>query len=368
MKTIHDLLSFSSTVQKISTGSALEEEHFIQHKHEESTLEALLASCLTGRPLLIVGEPGIGKSQVALAAAHLLQVPYYSYVIDERTDRDDVLFRYDAISRLGEAQMLGALQGCGVLQDNNQNTKGGAEALKEIKELLREDLDPAKFIFPGAMWWAFDPDGAEKVEREAVARLGLEYQDEHKSVFQRSYDGFKEDPTDCEVGSVVLIDEIDKADISVPNGLLECLSERQFRVPQINKVVKLKNHKKPPLIIFTSNRERDLPPAFIRRCVVHNMNTMDEEAERKNFLMDRARAWFDASVIDDKTVGDCIDRLIASREKAGEKSLYKPGASEFLDLLRILASDKYSGKAGEQEDVVKSLSKFTFDKYKISES
>ncbi|HYH67519.1 MAG TPA: AAA family ATPase, partial [Urbifossiella sp.] len=161
------------------------------HLFDEASVWAVRAALAANRPLLVRGEPGVGKSQLARAAAVWLNRPFLSVVVDVRTESQDLLWSFDAVHRLAQAQICGALK-----------VTNPAEWLGE-----------AKFVHPGKLWWAFDwkdaKDQAEKV------------QDPIPSCPETWKPGG---------GCVLLIDEIDKAESDVPNGLLEALGSRSFPV------------------------------------------------------------------------------------------------------------------------------------------
>ena len=105
-----------------------------RHRFAETDLWALRAALAAGRPLLVRGEPGIGKSQLARAAAQVLGLPFVYKVIDARCECSDLLYEYDAVARLAQAQIIGQT---GAPQD------------------WREQLLEAHFVRPGILWWAF---------------------------------------------------------------------------------------------------------------------------------------------------------------------------------------------------------------------
>src|SRR3954466_8336689 len=154
------------------------------HVFERETIQAVNAALAAGRPLLVRGEPGIGKSQLARAAAKCLGKAYIPHVVDSRTESRDLLWHFDAVERLAEAQLSGAL--------------------RENPETVRKRLEVQNYLRPGPLWWAFDWQDAEKQARLVQA----------SPPSQR-------DGGDSSKGCVVLVDEIDKAETDVPNGLLE---------------------------------------------------------------------------------------------------------------------------------------------------
>ena len=115
------------------------------HVYEERAVRALNAALAACRPLLVRGEPGTGKSQLARAAAHSLGRPLVSQVVDARTTARDLLWTFDAVARLGTAQLLGALR----------SVVGTAEGALERK------LNERNFVRPGPLWWALDWKEAE---------------------------------------------------------------------------------------------------------------------------------------------------------------------------------------------------------------
>ena len=282
------------------------------HRFTAETLWALDMALLTGRPLLIRGKPGIGKSQIARAAANVMQVPFLPHVIDERSERDDLLYQYDAVARLAEAQICSLFAG----------PTDSPEALSEIRGRLAEE----NVIRPGMLWWALNWDDAE--------RQGNKYSQHCRSCPAPANRG--EVPNDAPCSAVVLIDEIDKADPALPNGLLECLGTEGFRSVKLAQAVSVPKGGKRPLIIFTTNEERDLPPAFLRRCLVLTLRMPKEPEAAKRFLIEeRARVVFSAARISDSVCGQVADLVLSHRLKkvpgGGER-----GAAEFLDLVTAL--------------------------------
>ncbi len=126
-----NFLKFSSeTVPLHESKSGVERYHQFKSR-EVSAINAALAA---GRPLLVRGEPGVGKTQLAEAAAESLERAYYPHVVDSRTESRDLLYHFDAVMRLAEAQL------CGVLKD---------------RDLARQQLSVDRFVEPGPLWWAF---------------------------------------------------------------------------------------------------------------------------------------------------------------------------------------------------------------------
>ncbi len=208
-------------------------ETYVYH-HPDIAL-AVNVALITGRPLLIEGPSGCGKSTLALNIALSLGWRYYEHVVTNRSEAQDLLWSMDNIRRLNDAQV--------------------------------QQLQPQQaYVQPGILWWAFDPQSAAR--RGTAETLSREH--------------WAPDPN-CGVngdGAVVLIDEIDKADPDMPNGLLVPLGSYQFTVPSIGFTVRAAVV---PLVVITTNNERELPHAFLRRCVVlelpaPNVDTLIEVA------------------------------------------------------------------------------------------
>jgi MoxR-like ATPase len=207
---------------------------------QDGSADAIRMALAAERPLLVRGEPGTGKSQLARAAAEALGMLFVSEVVHSRTEPQDLQWRFDAISRLGEAQMLGR---------------------HDVVQPLPDPLDPRLFLNPGVLWWVFGWHSALQ-QHENFSRYKRYKPDEPKGWTPAK-------------GSVLLIDEIDKADADLPNSLLETLGNRSFHIPWLGEAVGQQADDVPPLVIITTNEERELPSAFIRRCLVLNLELSD---------------------------------------------------------------------------------------------
>lgn len=251
--------------------SACERFEATSHLWSQPELDALALAVAARRPLLVRGEPGSGKSQLARAAAKLLeaQAPLVQ-VIHPRFEPRDLLYRYDTIRRLADANTTGGLQ----------------------KE--------QSYVHPGVLWQAW-----ERAVKGSV---------------------------------VVLIDEIDKGDADVPNSLLEVLGQRSF---QVDEVQSMPTPKLPadamPLVVITTNEERELPAAFVRRCVVLNLNPPKGDSELKLWLLQRVQAHAAlAAALEPSVVERAIEQVLADRRDAERLGLPKVGLAETLDLLTAL--------------------------------
>jgi MoxR-like ATPase len=237
------------------------------HIFEEKSIWAINAALTAQRPLLIRGEPGVGKSQLARAAAKKLGRAFISDVVNSHSECQDLLWSFDAVARLGEAQAL-------VACSPDQNVK--------------EVLDPLKFLSPGPLWWLFNWESAMQQSENCINKKRKPEQPENWNP---------------KMGSVLLIDEIDKAEVDLPNGLLETLGNGAFPVPYSEEFIKLPDGTPNPLIIITTNEERELPAAFLRRCLVLEMALPKEKTELIEWLVARGKA-----LIDGKCSRTVVDR------------------------------------------------------------
>lgn len=228
------------------------------------------------RPLLLSGLPGTGKSTLAEDIAWKLDRRFYTQTITSRTTADDLQWTYDAVRKLSMAA-------------------GGAGK-----------LDDKDFTRPGALWRAFSPDSAAKLdEREAE-------------------DGRRD--------AVVLLDEIDKAEPDVPNDLLVVLDRREFAVRETGQHVKMDD--RDVLIVITTNNERDLPPAFVRRCITFDIRFPDDKKDLARLFHEIARRHFKEAT--DRLIDKAFDLYDALRTSATAANVRQPSTAEFLDALRAL--------------------------------
>lgn len=219
---------------------------------------AVNAAITLERPLLIKGEPGTGKTVLALEVAKALKAPLIEWHIKSTTKAQQGLYEYDAVTRLRDSQL-------------------GDERVKDIGNYIRQ----------GKLWTAFS--SAER--------------------------------------PVLLIDEIDKADIEFPNDLLQELDRMEFFVYETGETIKAKQR---PIVMITSNNEKELPDAFLRRCFFHYIKFPDQETMREIIDVHFPN-------LKGRLVAEALKIFYDVREVPGIKK--KPSTSELLDWIKLLLNE-----------------------------
>lgn len=285
------------------------------HDWSAREVDALQVALVTRRPLLLRGEPGSGKTQIARAAAHELGWALHAMTVRPRMEPEDVLYRFDAVERLAWAQDKAHLS----------------------------QLHSNRFYEPGPLWWALDWTSARKAQ------------------LSRSTRDVPEGPPP--VGHVVLIDEIDKADTDLPNSLLEVFGERELSLPCEPHTLSYRTHDAlPPLILLTTNEDRELPAPFVRRCVVLSLEVRADDAD---WLVERrAKAHFGISgqndnrpCLSERVMRGAATLMTQERERFRAAGLAPPGVAEYLDLLQALHALQHQ-QAWDDEELVRRVAQF----------
>ncbi|MCP3866723.1 MAG: AAA domain-containing protein [Gammaproteobacteria bacterium] len=295
------------------------------HVFDRDTIDAINSALAARRPLLVRGEPGIGKSQLARAAAKAWGRAFVQYVVDVRTESRDLLWHFDAVKRLADAQLSGSLY--------------------DDIEQAREALLVENYLHPRALWWAFNWTEAQEQAEKAGCPEPVD-----------------DDGGNPDNGCLVLIDEIDKGESDVPNGLLEALGAGTFTpegrgVPVIATGVA-------PLVIITTNEERTLPDAFIRRCLVLNLSLPalpDKREKLLDLLEARGKAHFTSS--NSKVRRRAAELLADDRLEAQQAHRSPlPGQAEYLDMLRAVQA-LHPDNAKKQIKTLDDVAAFTVRKH-----
>ncbi|MCH8158714.1 MAG: MoxR family ATPase [Proteobacteria bacterium] len=231
---------------------------------------AVNAAVTLQRPILIKGEPGTGKTQLAIEIAGSLGKPLYEWHIKSTTKAQQGLYEYDAVARLRDSQL-------------------GDDKVHDI----------ANYIMRGKVWEAFD----------------------------------------SEVQPVLLIDEIDKADIEFPNDLLRELDRMEFYVYETKQLISARHR---PIIVITSNNEKELPDAFLRRCFFHYIKFPDVETMTRIVDVHFPNLKKDL-------LSEALNAFYKIRDVRGLKK--KPSTSELLDWIKLLLAEDIPAEALRSDNI-----------------
>lgn len=289
------------TLKKVDTATISFEEGESEDKRQpyvfdDDILIALDVALATRRPLLVFGDPGTGKSTLARFMAETLDWCFLTTVITSRTRLEQLTGDTDALKRLHHAQA--ARQG-------------------------EEPLPDWTYRVPGILWWAYNPDSAMRhgVSLDKYQAFLEKLKTDKDSRYQPP-----QNPASSagETNVVLLLDEIDKADPDVPNDLLEPMDRRQFHL--FGEEIKAPEHLE-MLTIITTNGERELPPAFLRRCVTLRLKEITED-----HLVTVARHHYGDAGQD--LYREVAVKVMELRKQARERDVRPPSTGEFLDSVK----------------------------------
>ena len=222
---------------------------------------AVNAAVTLERPLLVKGEPGTGKTELARQVAESLGLPIIEWHVKSTTKAQQGLYEYDAVSRLRDSQL-------------------GDARVHDVSNYIRK----------GKLWQAFE--APEKV--------------------------------------VLLIDEIDKADIEFPNDLLQELDRMEFHVYETGETIRALHR---PVVIITSNNEKELPDAFLRRCFFHYIQFPGAETLKQ--IVEVHYPGLKPALL-----SEALEQFFDLRQAPGLKK--KPSTSELLDWLKLILAEDLS--------------------------
>ena len=243
-----------------------------QYVADDELSAAVNAAVALERPLLVKGEPGTGKTELAKQVARAMGMPLIEWHIKSTTKARQGLYEYDAVARLRDSQL-------------------GDDRVHDINNYIRR----------GKLWEAFTAP-----ER-----------------------------------SVLLIDEIDKADIEFPNDLLQELDRMEFFVYETGETIKATQR---PLVIITSNNEKELPDAFLRRCFFHYIAFPDADTMQQIVNVHYPD-------IKERLVKNALGSFYEVRDVPGLKK--KPSTSELLDWLKLLMNEDIDPETLRENDAGK---------------
>ncbi|MDX2410957.1 MAG: MoxR family ATPase [Woeseiaceae bacterium] len=240
----------------------------------DDLMMAVNAAVTLERPILIKGEPGTGKTQLAVEVAESLGKPLFEWHIKSTTKAQQGLYEYDAVARLRDSQL-------------------GDDRVHDI----------SNYIVRGKVWEAFQSE---------------------------------EQP-------VLLIDEVDKADIEFPNDLLQELDRMEFYVYETKQLVKAAHR---PIIVITSNNEKELPDAFLRRCFFHYIKFPDKVTMSR--IVDVHFPGLKKDLL-----SEALNAFYKVRDVPGLKK--KPSTSELLDWIKLLLAEDIPPELLNAEDSRKAI-------------
>lgn len=278
-----------------------DQRHAVTYVYDSERITLSMNVALaTQRPLLVRGPSGTGKSSLARSVAQVLGWRYYETVITSRTQARDLLWQVDLLRRLHDAQ----------------SPRRGFEA------------EYGPYVIPGPLWWAFDAASAR------TQRV--------RSAPGRSAQGLDPNLGSDHERAVVLLDEIDKAEPDTPNNLLVPLGSLQFQVEETGQLVRTKAERA-PLILLTTNDERELPLAFLRRCIELKLDYPTRDQLK---AVGRAHLATEKNAELEKLVTAVADALVP------EESPPSVSTAEYMDVLRACVELKLDPGGGAFKELL----------------
>lgn len=264
----------------------VEDADKIYHFADDELLTCINVAIAIGRPLLLTGQAGVGKSSVARGVAHGKRWGRFSRTITSRMDADDLKADFDAVGRLSDAASKAA--------------------------------DKAAYVTPGVLWQAYDPEGARTFLQDRNRPIPKELAD-----------------SQANAGRVLLIDEIDKGNLDFANDLLDVFDDGKFTVPVIDRAVERQGDRN-LLVVITSNGEREFSRAFLRRCIEYRMvarKKSDAAAIGKAHLLRREAT---SSLLNHERLAElaaCTSTASDAREAGADPEI---DVATFVDLIDVV--------------------------------
>jgi MoxR-like ATPase len=314
------------------------EGHPARYDADDDLVAAVNTALLLDKPLLLTGSPGTGKSDLAERLAWELQLgPVLRFEAQSLSEANDLFYRYDLIGRMASVYEQKANAERDLTLDKPLPVATTSAPVATVPPLAPTEIVASRradFVEFGALGKAIlragvNLEGAETRQRAELERLFL-------AARQRGASWVAEQGR----RSVVLIDEIDKASRDFPNDLLNGLGRMEFRIRELDQLLikaRPRSEGLHPIVIITSNLERDLPGPFLRRCAFHHI--ADPGRERLARLV-RLRVFDDRSQLGESELPpfyrQLLDCFFEFRQTQGASQAHVPGVSELIDIARAM--------------------------------